>query len=172
MRRLSLSLLVILVALGGSACTTTQDTLAKRFIISAAKAQTAGLHAFRQAKLEEAVALGACKSKANEQNIGLVRSTLDSTCKSLGAPLPYPSERLNSFATPLKALYDAAYAAEAARKAAGAATGNTTDQLGPALTELALRLYDFLRDVKLFPGADKKALSEAKSSMAKLLGEP
>ncbi len=154
-----------------SGCTTTQDALAKRFIISAAHAQKAGALAFRQAKLEEAVALGVCKGKAEEKNIGLVRSTLDATCADLGAPLPYPTDRLNSFATPLKALHDAAYAAEAARKTAGAVTGNTTDQLGPALTELALRLYDFLRDVKLLPVQDKKVIDKAKSSMAKLIGE-
>lgn len=168
--RLAASLALTLASIGLSACTSTQDVLAKRLIISAADAQRAGADAFSQAKLEEAVAIGRCKSKADEQNIGLVRSTLDATCETLGAPLPYPSETLNAFAKPLNALYDAIYAANAARKAAGSITGNTNDQLGEALTELALRLFDFFRDVKLLP-VEKKPIDKAKAAVAKMLPE-
>lgn len=169
MRRVFVVLLAA-VAFGGSGCTSTQDALTKRLIISAADAQKAGAAAFRQAKLEEAVAIGRCKSKADEQSIGLVKSTLDSTCENLGAPLPYPSQTLNAFAKPLNALYDAAHVARAAHKAAGAVTGNTNDQLGEALTELALRLFDFLRDVKLLP-VEKKPIDKAKAAVAKMLPE-
>lgn len=159
------SLLVIALAISLGACTSTQDATARRLIVTAAKAQRAGADGFKQAKLEQAVSIGRCVSEVNSKGVMLVKNTMNATCEQYGVPLAYNQDLLDKFPKPLAGLYDAAQIAEKTRQLA---TKDPNVDIGPAIVDLATRLFDFLRDVGFLP-AEPKPIENAKKAVSAMI---